>query len=397
MKLNVKFLTNIGIIIAILISYYLSFLLGVVVFIFFTLVTKKVTFFSYLFFILSLGLISFTNYSDILKGDYDILRYYSYWSILSDIHNLSEALAQIYMMGDYLFYFLVWIFSQLAPPDSRWFGFIFTSLISLLLFLSLRNVMKKEGMGELLYDIKTFIIFALGFLLIINFYDYTNGYRQHLAFATLLYIITLDIGNKQKLPLFLIPVTMHWSMAMPLFLYFFLLNKTIRKNIFIVSPIILLSGVIFIPFFSYILNLFGNETNYLTQEALGVDKKIILIMLVSTLYVTIYSIRNNMNVSSQAIIASLFVISLIFVTRSTIISRMSFNWTDVLVVISPYIFEKSRRARNFNIFILVWGIFTLYHFMSIFNKSLSEYLLFSQYGVVSSVKFVLETTNPMIL
>ena len=98
---------NIAVWMALTVSYFFSFILGLFVFIVVNCIFKRITFAGYVYVALLLGVISFTNYSDWQVGDYDIVRYYNIWQQLSACDNIAQASLLIYTLrSDYLFYFI---------------------------------------------------------------------------------------------------------------------------------------------------------------------------------------------------------------------------------------------------------------------------------------------------
>lgn len=390
-------LYSVSVLIAMFVAYYVSLLLGFLIFVVITLISKRVSTVGYVFLILLLGVISFTNYSDATQGDYDIVRYYDYWRLLQEAENIGQAAVVIYSFrGDYLFYFTEWIFCLVFPEDPRWFGFIFTSLTSFFIFLSLRNLANSEGIPELLKDRKTLLFFIAGFFCIIRFYDFTNAVRQHFAFSLLLYFMTLNVSLKKKTPLMLLTVGYHWTCLLVLLSYL-LVNTFYKKSNFYNLLIIALSiGLIATPLFVNLLGNFDYAISYLQGNSLGVDRKIMVIVFVTALLISKIVVAERLTTNTKNTTLSLSIIALLFITHSTIIIRLAYNWTDFLTAISPLLFfvtlGKKHTSSQYKLYI-AWGLFVIYNIMTI-GRGEFEYMLFTSYGVMMPVQSVLFSQIP---
>ncbi len=391
---NIK-LYDVVVIVSLLIGYFISFMGGILCFTIFTLMSRQITIFGYIIPILAMGVISFTNYSDWQNGDYDIVRYYNAWELLSDVDSIQQALILIYTFRtDYLFWFIEYLFVQVFPDDPRWFGFIFTSLISLLLLLSFRNYCKKENCEFLISQKSSLLIFSLGFFCVIRFFDFTNAYRQHLAIALVIYITSFNAGRKKILLPLLFTLGIHWSMIFVIVPYLLFLGRgtrTLKKSISFICAVI---GIVGLPLLLRLFSQFEYAVGYLMSEELGIDKKIMVIQIVTVLIVSllVYSVKVNSNI--RALVLSMVYLSLLFILRSTIIIRMAYNWTDIIVVLSPILFYKTRTLQQYRYCMhIVWFLFILYNLLNI-NNGIFEYQLFTTYGPWSSVHYVVNTFNP---
>lgn len=399
MKMNIRIednkLYNIAVILSLSIGYFISFMGGILFFIFFSIMSKRVSLLGYLVPVFAIGVISFTNYSDWQSGDYDIVRYYNVWSTLSSADNLQQALLIIYTCRtDYLFWFIVFLFSKVFPSDPRWFGFVFSSLISLLLMFSFANFCKKENCSFLVSKKTSLLLFALGFFCLIRFYDFTNAYRQHLAISIVIFIISLKIDRKKTLIPLLLTLGVHWSMIfviIPYLIFFGNQINAVRKYLLIASAAIGLWGL---PLLLRLFNHFDYALGYLMNEELGIDKKIMVIQIITVFIVLylVYSTKFNSNI--RTLVLSMTCLSLLFIFRSTIMIRMAYNWTDILVVLSPLMFYKLKNIPHYKYSMcLVWFFFMLYNLLNI-NNGEFEYQLFSSFGVWSSVYSVFNSSSP---
>ena len=109
---------NICICFIFLFSFFVSLMGGVLLFISLLFIFKKATIYGFLFPLFVIATIIFTQYSTVYDGDYDIVRYYSNYSTLSNC-DFTTALLLIGLFGDYFFYFIVYLLSQIFPNDPR--------------------------------------------------------------------------------------------------------------------------------------------------------------------------------------------------------------------------------------------------------------------------------------
>ena len=395
---------NIAVLVALTVTYFFSFILGLFVFIVVNCIFKRITFAGYVYVALLLGVISFTNYSDWQVGDYDIVRYYNIWQQLSACDNIAQASLLIYTLrSDYLFYFITYCFTLICPEDPRWFGFCFTTLISLLIFVSLRKIAIEEKCPTILQDKWCLLLYAIGFFVVIRFFDYTNVFRQHLAFALLLVIILSSFPLYKKLILMIIPLLLHWSMFITIvpFLYVYTYKpNTARWSMLLYA---LLIGCACMSAIASLFGSFEDAAGYLLEERLGTDRKIMVVMFVASIlkYYIILSLKCSKEIRSLSLVFAL--VSCFFVLRSTVMLRMSYNYTDFLVAVSPVLYGKMKNGmaheakiktkKLFPYFACVWLLFGTYNLLNM-NRGEFEYMLFSNYGVFSPVRDVFNTISP---
>lgn len=405
---------------AFFIGYFISFMLGVAIFIVASICAKHVNLWGYLFFIFIISIIAFTNYSNTADGDYDINRYYSYYTRLYDCRSLPDLAFMLYDSRDTMFYFIVWLSTFVLPEDPRWFGFFFTALTSLLLLFSFFNISKKVFKEDIVCNKMSLCLFCLGFLLVIRFVDFTNGYRQHFAFALFLFFYSLNVKSVFKAILMLLTCFIHSSNFMLVAILLGLKASGIYKNTRWLFFLCAFFGFLVLGLIALILGANNHYTSYLLgPEELGVDNKIRVIMIVTTLLYTLffkkyYYATQGSNYIKQNpfsdiyMFASLFLaISLAFVSRSTLMIRFAFDWTDFLVVTSPityhllkgnkFIIVKYPKTKNFQNFryalTIIWLLFGMYNFLKI-GTGKFEYMLFSTYGVFVPINSIINSTLP---
>lgn len=422
LRLNETF--TIGVLFSYLFGYYISFVLGVAVFMIVTLKVKQINIWGYIFFIYLISIVAFTNYSDVNTGDYDINRYYTYYKFFYDCRTLPELVLLLYESRDVLFYLIVWLSTFIFPSDPRWFGFIFTFYTTLLLFFAFKNFAKSLFVSDITRKCSSLLIFSLGFFFIIRFIDYTNGYRQHFAFALLLFFLSLNnIPKLTKYFLLLITCFVHTSNFVIVLIYYVVKHTRLYKN-----PKRLFAYSIIASFFcvSLLISLLGSNSyfvGYLMGDgALGRDNKIRLIMLIVSMLFTLFfakvlsnsyqlenrkqqarDVINNLSIMSS----TLLIISILFFSQSTMMIRYAFDLTDFIVVVSPIVYYllKDKIAIQENISSIYfrgigqyalkisWIFFSVYNFLKIGDGEF-EYMIFSTYGIFSPIHNIINTITP---
>lgn len=408
MKNNIVSSYTIAVLFCCFVATYISILMGIVILGIISLIIKRINWSGYLFVSLLLGAISFTNYTDVRDGDYDIIRYYTYWANISNSDNFVEALIYIYTMSrDYGFYFFVYILTRVLPDDPRWFSFSITSATAFLIFLSFSNFCKKENLEHLVSKASSLVIFTLGFFCVIRFYDFTNALRQHFAFCLFLYVISTDLNKKVKIFLSCLPIAFHWSIAPFVIIYIIYSRKDfpIKKQTMILWCTFII-GTIGLGILQYLLSSFDIVAGYISgdHQELGIDKRIMIIMALCTVLINRFCHQNTKNKDLRSVSFMLVLITILFALNSTMIIRNAYNFTDFICCISPILFYKSNLMyKGFKLServakpaYLTWTLFIMYNIM-LLNRGSFEYLIFTRYGIWSSFYSIVHTVNPISL
>lgn len=414
--LNDSYTTTI--LIALIVGYFFSFALGAFIFFIGSISIKKINNWGYFFYIFLISIVAFTNYSDINEGNYDINRYYSYYILFYDCRTIPELLMLLYNSRDTLFYIIVWCSTFILPSDPRWFSFFFTFVTSSLLFLTFRNYAIKLFREDITRKLSSLIFFCLGFFCLIRFVDFTNGYRQHFAFALFLFITSLNINKTAKAVLLFITGFVHSSNFLIAMFYYILIYSGIYRK----PQQLYFYSIIFSLMISSILIFILGSDNYfvsylLGNEELGIDNRMRLNMLLSTslFFILFRNIlvrvpnlkKNDVLVDLQCLSSTFLVVSIVFITRSTLIIRFAFDWTDCIVVFTPIVYNllnKQKAIGNNVVYLryvgigkyalkLTWILFIIYNLLKICDGSF-EYKLFSEYGVFASIQNVFASVIP---
>lgn len=374
-------LFNIGIFFSVFFSFFISVFLGVFFFFCLLFFFQRVTFLGFLFPLLIIGTVAFTQYTTIEEGDYDIVRYYTFYDILSQ-GTFWEAMVFIGLSGDYFFYFIVYILSLIVPDDPRVMSFFFsftTGLIMLVTYRCFFDYFHKNDAVERYTSPIQLIIWAIGFFCIINFANYTNAYRQFFATALFLWAVSRYFTNKSYLLILLLSLLSHWSILMYLIPFFIL-----RSNLKLMY--LVLCGTFFLGLFGVSNILSGisqsNVASYASGEILGVDRTLILVVIVAVFLLSyiLYLADRAWKVYLFSLIFMIY--ALLFLKQSTLMIRLSFAISQFIVILFPLLYlNKQSYIRRRNIHLLMLSVFVCffsYNVKSILSGNFS-YLIFDTF------------------
>lgn len=385
---------NICIFFIFLFSFFVSLMGGVLLFISLLFIFKKATIYGFLFPLFVIATIIFTQYSTVYDGDYDIVRYYSNYSTLSNC-DFTTALLLIGLFGDYFFYFIVYLLSQIFPNDPRVMGFFFALVTGGIMLLTYENIalyLSNNKKANYLSSIHL-IVWAMGFIFFMNFVNYANAYRQFFATSLFLWGFSRYLLYKKCLFIFILALFSHWSILMyivPLFIFRFH-----YKSLYVCLFLAFSLGVFDI---SSKLNFadFEKTSNYVQGEILGVDKHLILTLLftASTLSYVLYKFDQEKKIYFLSLIFVLW--DFLFLRSSTIATRLFFSVSQLFAIIFPLILlECSKGERRTYIDLLSLSAFFLFIY-NMKNIYLSEFtfLIFTEYSLWYSVYDILSAPFP---
>ncbi|MBV6880179.1 EpsG family protein [Epilithonimonas ginsengisoli] len=389
------------ILLAFLVSFYISIALGLVIFVFCIAVSKKIAKLAFYFVCFIFGCISFTQYTNTSIGNYDIISYYSvYYYYLSDF-SFNEFIVIALSLGDIFFYFVSFIVAQIFPYDPRFLSLVLTTCTMGLLFSSIDNFcqyyQKDNIEGEISYNRLQVFVWILSFFIIISFPNLTNVLRQFLAMSLFIYGVSRKTVGKHYITFFVLALLTHWSLLIYILLFFgFNAMKKYDTLLLISTPFFVISFIIVINYLPLSQRI---VKGYLSgNEILGVDKTLIAINFVIQLLMLFVTFRLRKNYKEIYIILLFSVVySLLFITNTTITMRhyyfISMLGTVVLMCAcisrSPILnLHKENRIILFSVFCL----FSYYNIKTMVEGDFSylifeENLLFTSLHDVFSSKF----------
>jgi len=382
-------LISIGIILGV--SIYVSLVFGVIMYLIYVCCLKRITFIHYVYPIFIFACVAFTTYSSWKHGDSDIIRYYDSYNSYRNLSFLS-GITHVISNKDSGFYFLVLCVSHILPKDPRWFSFFMVTLTSLLYLLSYRFYNKG-----FFYRKSSLFLWTFSFVCIISFHNYTNAYRQFLAFAIFIIALRYYRYHWKAIICFSIAFIFHWSMIMLIVPYYgfgLIHNKNYRNSILIICLLLGLIG-----FGSILYSLNHNTGIYYGAQVLGVDKTMMLVQFLSITisYILIINSKQFHSYDYQLFTAlvSLTSIIYIFILDSTVITRLSFNWTSLFVILLPSMLILKSRIAIPRLFVgCCILLFVTYNLISLSRGIPISYMLFTDYGINSSFYSIVSSPSP---
>lgn len=317
-----------------LITFFISVIGGILLFLLYVLLNNKFTFVPFVYVIFIFSLISFTQYSTFKEGYYDMVRYYSHYMIFSDL-NWNSIKLILFENRDVFFYFLTFLLSKIYPDDPRMMAFLFMFLTSINNYLSWKYYLtfnSKKLNIEISFDKIFIILWICSFFLILNFPNLTNAYRQYFALSLFFLAISRKLLGKKYILFIILSILTHWSML--IYLIIFLFIKYIKNNYkiaFILGGILYIFINLVLPFVPF----FGDKIASYTgaDEILGVDKTTIIINIVIQFFLLMYIVRLKITNDYLTVLLALIFYTIIFITNSTIIIRHFFFVSNYILVV----------------------------------------------------------------
>jgi hypothetical protein len=402
MKLSLK-IDFIILLIITIITTWLSIAVGVAVFIITMLLKRKISFLYFFYVIYIFSLIAFTQYSTIKEGDYDVIRYYGVYYLMSQV-NTKDAIIMMGATGDLFFYAWEFILTRIFPDDPRVMSFFFIFVTSSLNLLSINNVrryinnLKSENKVDTFSHLHLFL-WVISFFLIINFPNYTNAFRQFFAMALFFFAITQKALGKKYYIFILFAILSHWSMLIYTVVFLIAINFKIKdKAILIAAPII----NVFIQFILPLLPFFADKIKAYTEggEILGIDKTLIVINLAVQVLLLLYmqKVKKIFN-DYYVLLIVMLAYTIIFLTNSTIITRHFFFVTNYIVVIILFFhkdFQQLITKNKFQNQVIFAMLFMLVIFFNVKQMSSGQFIyqFFSQNLYLQSASTILTSPFP---
>lgn len=385
---------NLCLLIAFGISFFVSIAAGCILFIFLLFYFKKASYWGFVFPLVIISTIAFTQYSTPHDGDYDIIRYYTFYHTFSK-RSLSEAALIIGLNGEYFFYTLIYLLSQIIPDDPRVFSFFFSMLTGGILLNTYHNLSQYcKTQGIISQNKTTFQIFIwiIGFVGIISIVNYTNIVRQFFSVSLFLCAYSRFLVKKRYVFLLVLSLLSHWTMGM--YILPFVLFKSRPQLIRKFWIIALIGGLLNIS--SLFAHVNEKVSYFLEGEILGVDKTLMVVLLVSLCITSVVISR----LDSKRYIAFLFFLilclDLLFLTRSSMATRIYYVFVELLAVVLPIIVVNKKVTYSPSLRFLVLFLFVIIFAYNVKQILLADfsYLIFSQYSVWDSIMYIFSTPFP---
>jgi hypothetical protein len=329
------------------------------------------------------AVIAFTQYTAWNMGDYDIIRYYETYRSLAG-GSLRQAFAISLLHRDVGFSMLTYFVTFLSPKDPRMFAFFYYGVTNLLLLYTYRYYNKSvfRTRGGL-------ILFIVGIFMVINFFNSTNAYRQILASALFLVGTTRCRMNWTTFVIFAMSLLCHWSVMMFILPYLLLKYCPRLNHISLLSFLTLALGLLGGLVIQYFMSDYAQ--GYLKQEELGTDRTIMAIQLLSVICMAYTVVRTRcLHPNLYVSLVAIMLVTFLFITRSTILMRISLSWTQLFLIILPTLLHLRKQQYVF----ITSGIVILFMFYNIKMFLLSDtidYMLFTKYGLEYSIVDVFQT------
>lgn len=390
-----QFYPNILLGVILLITLFLNVWIGVFSFLLALAFIKKANIWWFLFPIFIISVIEFTQYTTYDTGDYDILRYYTTYDILAK-SNLEHAFFLVNLTGQFSFYYIVFIISQILPDDPRWFSFFFPLISGTFLYLSYNNFseyFKDKRILDRSDKPMQVILWIFGFVFIISIINLGNIVRQYFAFSLLIYSYSRFLIGRRYWITLVLCFFAHWSMI--IFIALFLIFKSKPQKLALSLLPALALGVVNV---ASILALFNERIlAWLESEILGIDKTLMVVLFVSTLSLFLSLVKIDHSKKLVLILMSIMFYEYIFIWRSSLATRFFYNFNEffaTIIPILPFIKMKNRDAGVIRLLWIIPCILLIYYNSIQLYRSNFEYLIFSKYGFWNSAIDILSTPLP---
>jgi len=385
-----------GLIVVWAVTFFGSVSVGSLLFCCWLVPFRRVTWGAFLFLPFLLSVMAFTLYSTPEVGDYDIVRYYTYY------HNLARmtpdtALLYIGLRGDWLFYSITYLIARLFPADPRMMGFVFTFVTSAVLLRTYRNIacyLQAAGSISRADRIWQLCLWMICFVSVINIPCLTNIYRQNFASALMLWGFSRTLNGRAGWPLYLAAVFSHWS-SMMFVLPLWLVRKRVSLYYWAIPFAFCLgaSGLL-----APVLQQFGESaTRYSTGEELGVDHTLIVVDLL-VVFAMVWVVRLCDKAGRlRALTLLLATYAVLFFRMSTVTTRLYYTVSFAVTTILPLTDAACQSVvRKRNLSVLTGAIVALTLFYNLKNIMMSHfvYQLFSEGWYLRSVWSILQTPFP---
>ncbi|MDV3955449.1 hypothetical protein CMT74_06145 [Elizabethkingia anophelis] len=389
---------NVLVILIFLITFYISVIGGIALFILYILFKSEFSSISFIYIIFIFSLIAFTQYSTPKLGDYDMVRYYTIYDILADT-NWKMAIAVIFRLGDIFFYFIEFLLTRIFPHDPRMMAFFFTFVISLNNYFAINYFLIFINGKKFSYNKLYIVLYFLSFFLILNYPNMTNAYRQFFAMSLFFLAISRKLLGKKYIFLIILSIFSHWSML--IYLIIFILVKFLKNN----TKFVLIGAVIINIFINYLLPVipfFGEKISAYTsgEEILGIDKAAITVNILVQILLLCYIYKRRIKFYDYfSLLLTLLSYSIIFLTNSTIITRHFFfvtNFILVVVLFANILYNKNREIGRvkYNIYYTIIIALTMFLNIKQLYYGNFNYLFLSKKLYYSSAFEILTTPFP---
>lgn len=385
---------NILLILAFLTSFFISIAIGCFIFVLLLFYFKRVSYWGFAFPLVIISTIAFTQYSTPYDGDYDIIRYYSFYDAFSD-KDFGEAALMILLTGEYFFYTLIYVLSQIIPDDPRAFSFFFSMLTGIILINTYINFSQySKAQGIINYDNSTFqlLIWICGFIGIISIVNYTNIVRQFFSTSLFLYAYSRFLINKQYKIFLLLSLFSHWTMGMYVLPFLVFKSRPHLINKFLI--IALIAGILNVS--SLLVHINERISYFLEGEILGIDKTLMVILFISICISSfiISKLDNNRRICFLFIL--ILCLDFSFITRSSVATRFYYFFIELLAVVLPIIAVNVKVINNPSLRFLVLFLCSIIFAYNVKQIMLADftYQIFTEYSIWDSIYFILSTPFP---
>lgn len=388
---------NIGLLFIVGVTYWGSILLGFLLFLCWIVYFRRVTLYAFLYVPLLLAVMAFTQYTTQWSGDYDILRYYASYDTLSRL-SLRNAILFIGLNGDWLFYSITYLISQLWPDDPRMMSLFFCFGTCVLMILAYRNIALSLGKINAIKDSRhnvQLLLWCLCFVSVINTPSIANIYRQYFAVSLFLWGFSRSLIGQRAWPLYVAALFAHWSMVM--YITPVLLVRREYKLLYGAIPLLVIIGL------SGILNpvldsVGGSIARYAFDEELGVDRTLIVINAMMTIGCTWILCKYDEFRAFRPMILIFLCFVCLFIRMSTLTTRLYYAEAVFITILAPLLYMVNTvQVKERNIHLILFIIFATTFLYNIKNLILSDfsYQLFSENLYMKSISYILHTKFPV--
>lgn len=384
------------VLISLFIASFVSIVAGCIFFLFFIFVSRKMTDLAFIFPIFVISVIAFTQYTTDMQGDYDILRYYMHYYVLSDC-GIKDGLAYIFLLGDYFFYIIVFIISKIVPADPRFFSFFFSLLTGMIMLSSYKEIVHycetNRKMSSCYRPINMFV-WVFGFVCIISIVNYTNIVRQFFSFSLFILAVARHMNGKHWIIFLIFAMLSHWSMIMYAILYF--IGSKYPRTLLKCCAIAFVFG--FLDISAIVANFSDRAAAFFTdEEILGVDKTLMLILFLSLLMVIYVLSKIDTDEKKLSVIMySILFLDAFFLFRSSLATRFYYNFTQYLTILFPIMISSGKifKKNTASLFMIItFGLIMFYNVKQIIQADFS-YQIFSPYSILDSAITIFSTPFP---